>query len=852
MPTETNPSVSRHTEFLTTLRTLFPHASGGVAELCVLQVGGTNPLASGGFFRPDDDGLEVMAQNAAAADEEGMNVYFGLNLRDDAQLSRADHALESGVRGRDSVVTRRQWLLVDADPVKAEGHGGEASTREEKKAAKELISTMIRWLCKDRQWPRPAVLGDSGNGYHALWAISLAAQDNGLVSACLRALAHKFDNATANIDTAVCDPSRICRLYGSVNRKGVPTPERPHRTSKVLATNDRVPVEPALLVALASEAPPAASPKRVANGKKTAARKSKKGQGSALDQARTWVEAQPAACSGEGGHNQTFAVACGLVVDYGLCEDDAYTLLAEYNERCEPPWNERELDHKLQSAVTKAKEAPARVGRKATTDSDDEKGKGRASDYDLLVALGESAELWCSPSGDAYATVPVDDHSEHLPVESAQFEDWLFSTFRFAYGRTPKTEPINQASKSLASVARTGKVVHPVYIRVGWADGEVWVDLCGEKWQAVRITTAGWEVVAKPTVRFARNSLMRALPTPQQGGSLAALRPLLNVCDEDYPTVLAFLVGCFLGKGTFPILCPHGAAGSGKSTLMRQVSELIDPRNDSASTGVPANNDALMLVAEASWLQPFNNATKLTVEQSNTLCTLVEGASLHKRTHYSNKGLTVVSARRPAILNGVSLVPDQTDLLSRCLPIGLVAREEGQHQTEEALNASLASVLPQVTGGLYTAVSVALARFASVHLEDPPRLHDFARWATAAEPALELPEGTVVLALGRTRRDSSAAAIEASPLPTVIRLVLANHDGEWKATTSEWLAALNAALAAANNTTLRHTKGWPKDARELGQGLAMLSPDLASAGLVAKFSRGKGVRRWEISVVGVE
>src|SRR5262249_24513968 len=132
-------------------------------------------------------------------------------------------------------------------------------------------------------------------------------------------------------------------------------------------------------------------------------------------------------------------------------------------------------------------------------------------------------------------------------------------------------------------------------------------------------------------------------------------------------------VGCFMPPpAMFPILCPHGPPGSGKSTLQEQIESVVDPRTDDAPAGVPSGVEALMLVAERAWLLRFNNVSSLTDDQSNLLCTLVEGTTLPKRTAYTDKDLTVLRARRPAILNGISIVPDRTDLLDRCLPIGLL------------------------------------------------------------------------------------------------------------------------------------------------------------------------------------
>jgi hypothetical protein len=70
-----------------------------------------------------------------------------------------------------------------------------------------------------------------------------------------------------------------------------------------------------------------------------------------LERAKCYLECCDAAISGSGGHDTTFRVACALI--HGFCVDpeEAYQLLlVYYNPRCLPPWNDAELQHKVQSA----------------------------------------------------------------------------------------------------------------------------------------------------------------------------------------------------------------------------------------------------------------------------------------------------------------------------------------------------------------------------------------------------------------------------------------------------------------------------------------------------------------------
>jgi archaellum biogenesis ATPase FlaH len=69
-----------------------------------------------------------------------------------------------------------------------------------------------------------------------------------------------------------------------------------------------------------------------------------------VERASRYLAKLPPAISGESGHNAAFRAACVLVRGFVLPDADAYALLSDWNRTCEPPWSERELRHKLDSA----------------------------------------------------------------------------------------------------------------------------------------------------------------------------------------------------------------------------------------------------------------------------------------------------------------------------------------------------------------------------------------------------------------------------------------------------------------------------------------------------------------------
>ena len=77
----------------------------------------------------------------------------------------------------------------------------------------------------------------SGNGFYLLYRIDLpnSEESTSLVKSVLNALASRFDSPDAHVDVSVANASRLVGLIGSTKVKGDPTPDRPHRVSKLVS-----------------------------------------------------------------------------------------------------------------------------------------------------------------------------------------------------------------------------------------------------------------------------------------------------------------------------------------------------------------------------------------------------------------------------------------------------------------------------------------------------------------------------------------------------------------------------------------------------------------------------------------
>ena len=70
------------------------------------------------------------------------------------------------------------------------------------------------------------------------------------------------------------------------------------------------------------------------------------------ERAIRYAEATPGAVSGANGHNQTFSLTSTLVHGFCLDGEVALSILkTHYNPKCDPQWSDKELVHKIDSAI---------------------------------------------------------------------------------------------------------------------------------------------------------------------------------------------------------------------------------------------------------------------------------------------------------------------------------------------------------------------------------------------------------------------------------------------------------------------------------------------------------------------
>lgn len=460
----------------------------------------------------------------------------------------------------------------------------------------------------------------------------------------------------------------------------------------------------------------------------------------------------------------------------------------------------------------------------------------------MLVELAAAAELWYAPEQDiAYATIPVADHCEHWPIRAKSFKRWLSRKFFEQYGRAPGSQALQDALTVLEGQAIFCGAKYPVSVRVAARGDKLYLDLANETWQMVEIDAYGWRVLDSDqiSVRFRRAKAMMPLPTPARGGDVRELTRFVNVDADSWPLMLGWMVACFRSTGPFPILALHGEQGSAKSTTARTLRSLIDP-NAAPLRSEPKDPRDLMIAANNGWLVALDNLSFVPSWLSDALCRLATGGGFATRSLYENDEETVFDAMRPSILTGIEELANRSDLLDRSLILQLPRIPESKRRTEAEHWRAFREAHGRILGAILDAVSVAVQKLPETHIEELPRMADFALWATAAESGMGLRSGEFMAAYRGNRSSANETALESSPIAKHIMKIA--EDGNWDGQSSELLAHI-ATLAGDSE---KHLRVWPKDAKSLSGVLKRLAPNLRAIGIDVEFGtkgRGKEKRR---------
>ena len=229
----------------------------------------------------------------------------------------------------------------------------------------------------------------------------------------------------------------------------------------------------------------------------------------------------------------------------------------------------------------------------------------------------------------------------------------------------------------------------------------------------------------------------------------------------------------------------------------------------------------------------FDNLSNLPHALSDAFCRLATGASFGLRQLYTDADEVLFQAARPILLNGIEDVICRPDLADRALFLTLPPITDHRRRSERQMWRDFELVRPRILGSLLDAATHGLRNWPDIHLEQLPRMADFALWATACETAF-WPAGTFTRAYQANRRAAIEDLIDVDPIAARVRQIMTNR-GMWTGSASDLLRA--GADLAGHPGLPSVAAAWPKNPRALAGRLRRAQTFLRVLGIDITFGR---------------
>jgi hypothetical protein len=445
-----------------------------------------------------------------------------------------------------------------------------------------------------------------------------------------------------------------------------------------------------------------------------------------------------------------------------------------------------------------------------------------------LIHVCDNVELFHTADGETYASVTVNEHKEIWKIQGSEFRNWLRHRFYTRFKSGPSNLSLQEALCTIAAKAQFEGPEVLVHLRIAEQNGKIYVDLVNQNWEVVEICPSGWRVLKESPVKFRRSKKMKSLPYPISNPDvfcLNGLKEYLNAeTDDDFKLIVAFIMNAYNPFGPYLVLILYGEQGNAKTTTAIVTRSLVDP-NQVPLRKEPRDSDSLLVSAKHNWIIAVDNMSFLSDSLSDDFCRLATGGGISKRSLYTNDEETVLEAKRPLILNGISEFVSRGDLASRSVIINLPQISEKKRKREKLFWEEFRKAQPVFLGCLFNGISAALRNEGQFTLDTQERMADSWHWVTASEEAFGWKRGSIIDAFKRNKKTANEVVLNNSSVVPYIRELAAQG---WCGSPTDLLSKLNA-MRGANTWNVE--RFWPKHPKTLTDHLRRINPSLRLANI---------------------
>ena len=429
---------------------------------------------------------------------------------------------------------------------------------------------------------------------------------------------------------------------------------------------------------------------------------------------------------------------------------------------------------------------------------------------------------------ETFVQVKTKGRLELMHINSESFGDrmrmWNYKKTGKGLSKTV-LEMVISTLEAVASFEGETIETHQRYAQINEA---IYIDLCNESFDVIKVTKHGWGLSGNTNVFFTRTNDMLPLPNPESGGDIRDLLKHINIDEPNLPLLVGWMTTAMqAGKGAYALLSVDGMAGSGKSTACRMIKQLIDP-NKAPLLSQPKPSE-IRVISNGHHLLGFDNFSKISPELSDGFCRVVTGDNQSFRVLYTTNSSMTVSIKKPLMMNSITEAGTRSDLISRTIGLHLNKIETRKTEDEawDAFNKDAAKLFGCLLDGLVTA----LKNYKTTKVENMSRLADLCIWATASSSAFNWDEDTFMKAYDANITASHSNAIEASPFGDAV-LNLIDAKGGFHGRPLQLVAVLEEGHYVSEKS--KNSASWARTPRGVIDQLNKLQPSMEALGVYYK------------------